>query len=96
VLTHVWKEESGPESRAEESCSEKGGSEESGFVKVYHVSKRASDGKWTIKFAGGQKSIKLYDTKEAAMADADKMAKNQGGIVLAHASKGAHAGKIRK
>lgn len=65
-------------------------------TKVYHVAKRASDGKWTIKFAGGQKSIKLYDTKEAAMADAEKMANNQGGIVLAHASKGAHAGKIRK
>ena len=25
-------------------------------TKVYHVNKRASDGKWTVKFAGGEKS----------------------------------------
>ena len=37
-------------------------------TKVYHISKRASDGKWAIKFAGGEKAIKLFDTKQEAMA----------------------------
>ena len=62
--------------------------------KVYHVNKRAEDGKWTIKFAGGEKVIKLFDTKEEAMAYAKKVAGNQEGTVLVHASKGAN--KIQK
>ena len=64
--------------------------------KVYHVSKRAEDGKWAVKFAGGEKVIKLFDTKAEALAYTDKMAENQGGTVLFHASKGAKAGKISK
>ncbi|MCR5349310.1 MAG: DUF2188 domain-containing protein [Bacilli bacterium] len=64
--------------------------------KVYHVSKRAEDGKWVIKFAGGEKVIKTFPTKEAALAYADQLAANQGGTVLFHASKGAKAGKIQK
>ena len=64
--------------------------------KVYHVSKRAEDGKWVIKFAGGSKVIKTFATKDEALAYADELAKNQGGTVLFHASKGAKAGKIQK
>ena len=30
--------------------------------RVYHVSKR-SDGKWAVKFAGGEKAIKLFKTQ---------------------------------
>lgn len=64
--------------------------------KVYHVNKRAEDSKWTIKFAGGDKVIKLFNTKEEAMAYAKQLADNQGGTVLVHASKGANKGKIQK
>ena len=64
--------------------------------KVYHVSKRAEDGKWVIKFAGGEKVIKTFGTKDEALAYADQLAQNQGGTVLFHASKGAKAGKIQK
>ena len=64
--------------------------------KVYHVSKRAEDDKWVVKFAGGEKVIKLFDTKVEALAYADQLAANQGGTVLFHASKGAKAGKIQK
>ncbi len=64
--------------------------------KVYHVSKRAEDGKWAIKFAGGEKAIKLFNTKEEALKYADQLAENQDGTVLFHASKGAKAGKIQK
>lgn len=64
--------------------------------KVYHVSKRAEDGKWVIKFAGGEKVIKLFNTKEEALKYADQLAANQEGTVQFHASKGKNKGKIQK
>jgi len=67
-----------------------------GPKKVYHVSKRAEDGKWVVKFAGGEKVIKTFATKAEALAYADQLAENQNGSVSFHASKGAHAGKIQK
>ena len=65
-------------------------------TKVYHVSKRAEDGKWVIKFAGGEKVIKTFDTRREAVDYADVLAYNQDGVVLTHASKGAKQGKINK
>ena len=62
----------------------------------YHVSKRAEDGKWTVKFAGGEKVIKLFNTQKEAMEYTKKMAENQGGAVLLHNSKGANKGRIKK
>ena len=62
----------------------------------YHVNKRKEDGKWTVKFAGGEKVIKLFDTQKEALEYTKKMAANQGGTVLVHASKGAQKGKIKK
>ena len=61
----------------------------------YHVVKRA-DGKWEVKFAGGEKAIKLFATQKEAVEYTKKMAENQGGSVLVHASKGAQKGKIKK
>jgi hypothetical protein len=65
-------------------------------IKVYHLNKRADDNKWTIKFNGGSKVIKLFNTKEEAVVYANNLAKNQGGTVLVHASKGEKKGKIIK
>ena len=62
----------------------------------YHVAKRAEDGKWQVKYAGGEKAIKLFDTQKEALEYTKKMAANQGGSVLVHASKGAQKGKIKK
>jgi oligopeptide transport system ATP-binding protein len=62
--------------------------------RVYHVAKR-EDGMWQIKYAGGEKAIKLFKTKAEAEEAAKVMAENQGGVVLSHASKGAHKGKIQ-
>ena len=62
----------------------------------YHVNKRKEDGKWTVKYAGGDKVIKLFDTQKEALEYTKKMAANQGGTVLVHASKGAQKGKIKK
>ncbi|MBO4541401.1 MAG: DUF2188 domain-containing protein [Bacilli bacterium] len=64
--------------------------------KVYHIAKRASDGLWTIKFAGGEKVIKTFKTQKEALAYADTLEKNQGATTMVHASKGAKQGKISK
>ena len=61
----------------------------------YHVVKRA-DGKWEVKFAGGEKAIKLFATQKEAIEYTKKMADNQGGVMLVHNSKGASKGKIKK
>ena len=61
----------------------------------YHVVKRA-DGKWEVKYAGGEKAIKLFNTQAEATAYTKQMAKNQGGVMLVHNSKGASKGRIKK
>lgn len=63
--------------------------------RTYHLVKRA-DGKWEVKYAGGQKAIKLFDTQKEALDYSKKMAKNQDGKVLVHNSKGANKGRIKK
>ena len=64
-------------------------------TRVYHVVKRKEDGKWAVKYAGGEKAIKLFNTKVEAEAYTKKMAENQGGVMLTHASKGKSKGKIQ-
>jgi len=64
-------------------------------TRVYHVVKR-EDGKWEVKFAGGDKAIKLFKTQAEAVAYTKEMAKNQDGKMLVHNSKGANKGKIKK
>ena len=63
--------------------------------RTYHLVKR-SDGMWEVKFAGGQKAIKLFKTQKEALAYSEKMAENQGGSVLVHNSKGSNKGRIQK
>lgn len=96
VKKKVAAKKAAPKKEAPKKVAKKAPAKKAGPVKVYHVSKRASDGKWSIKFTGGEKSIKLYNTKEEALAAAKILAENQGGTILTHASKGAHAGKIVK
>ena len=64
-------------------------------TRTYHLVKR-SDGKWEVKFAGGQKAIKLFNTQKEAVEYSKQMAKNQGGSMLVHNSKGANKGRIKK
>ena len=63
--------------------------------RIYHLSKR-EDGKWQVKFAGGEKAIKLFDTQKEALDYTKKMAKNQDGSVLVHNSRGENKGRIQK
>ena len=62
--------------------------------RVYHISKRP-DGKWAVKFAGGEKAIKLFNTQAEAKEYTKKMAENQDGVVLVHNSKGKNKGRIQ-
>ena len=63
--------------------------------RTYHLVKRP-DGKWEVKYAGGQKAIKLFNTQKEALEYSKKMAENQDGKVLVHNSKGANKGRIQK
>ena len=65
-------------------------------AKVYHVSKRASDNKWQVFIQGSDKVIKTFATKAEGEAYAKEKASNTGRAILAHNSKGANKGKIKK
>lgn len=62
--------------------------------RTYHVVKR-EDGKWEVKFAGGEKAIKLFDTQKEAVEYSKVMAERQDGSVLVHNSKGKNKGRIK-
>ena len=64
-------------------------------TRVYHVSKREGDGMWAVKFAGGEKAIKLFKTQVEAVEYSKQMAENQGGKMLVHNSKGQNKGRIK-
>jgi len=61
----------------------------------YHLSKR-EDGKWQLFITGSDKVIKTFATKAEGEAYAREKAANTGRAVLAHNSKGANKGKIKK
>ena len=63
-------------------------------TRVYHVVKR-SDGKWEVKFAGGEKAIKLFDRQDEAIVYSRQMSKNQKGAMLVHNSRGKNKGRIK-
>ena len=63
-------------------------------TRVYHVSKR-EDGKWQVKYRGGEKAIKLFKTQKEALDYTKQMAENQGGSMLVHNSKGKNKGRIK-
>lgn len=64
---------------------------EKSSARNYHVAKRP-DGKWQVKFAGGEKAIKLFSTQAEAIAYAKKLAENQDGSISIHKKDG----KLRK
>ena len=59
--------------------------------RVYHISKR-KDGKWQVKFANGQRAIKLFPTQAEAIVFAKKLAKSQDGSIRIHSV----SGRLRK
>jgi len=71
------------------------GNKASNNGKTYHISKRKEDNMWQVKYAGGERVIKLFKTQAEALEYTKKMAANQNRAVVVHASKGASKGKIR-
>ena len=63
---------------------------------TYLIQKRKSDGKWEVKVTGGERAIKLFDTKAEAVEFTKGRAERNDRAVLARASKGAHSGKFQK
>ena len=63
---------------------------------VYHLKKREEDGMWEVLRRGGVKAIKLFRTKAEAEEFCKKMAENQDGTLLVHASKCKNKGKFIK
>ena len=59
---------------------------------IYHVTKRKSDGKWQVKYRGGERAIKLFNTQAEAIEFAKKLAEKRGGSVTVHKT----TGQIRK
>jgi len=90
----VVKKTSAKKAPAKKTPAKKPAHEEVSY-RTYHLVKR-EDGKWEVKFAKGQKAIKLFDTQAEALEYSKKMAKNQDGSVLIHASKGKNKGRIQK
>lgn len=64
-------------------------------TRVYHVAKR-EDGMWQVKFAGGEKAIKLFKTQKEAVEYSKQMSINQKGKMLVHNSKGKNKGRIKE
>lgn len=64
-------------------------------TRVYHVAKR-EDGMWQVKYAGGEKAIKLFKTQKEAVEYSKEMSKNQKGKMLVHNSKGKNKGRIKE
>lgn len=60
--------------------------------KTYHISKRKEDNMWQVKFANGERALKLFKTQAEAIAFAKEKAKNQDGNISIHKVDG----KIRK
>ena len=85
------KEEKKPAAKAPAKKEEKPAAKDISN-KTYHISKRKEDGKWQVKFASGQKAIKLFDTQAEAIDYAKKLADNQDGSISIHKLDG----KIRK
>ena len=56
--------------------------------KVYHITKRLSDGKWQIKFNKGKKAIKLFETQLQAIEYAKALAVNQDASIMIHKEDG--------
>ena len=77
--------------KTQQTAAELSAEEKKEAARNYHIAKRP-DGKWQVKFAGGEKAIKLFSTQAEAIEYAKKLAKNQEGSISIHKKDG----KLRK
>lgn len=76
------------EVQAEEPAETLSAAPRAPMPKVYHITKRTSDGKWQIKFNRGKKAIKLFDTQMQAIEYAKALAQNQEASIMIHKEDG--------
>lgn len=74
------------QNKKDSSTNEKSSENESS--KVYHITKRATDGKWQVKFTHGEKAIKLFDTQQEAIDYTKTLSNNQDRGFVVHKKKG--------
>lgn len=88
------KEEAAEQSAEEEKPVEekKSTSKSSAPKRIYHISERKELNKWQIKFAGGTKALKMFNTQAEAIAYAKELIAKNGGSYRVHS----RAGKMRK
>jgi hypothetical protein len=57
-------------------------------AQVYHVKRRASDGKWEVKLSKGEVAIKLFNTQKEAIEEAKRLSESTGRGMVVHGLKG--------
>lgn len=61
-------------------------------ARIYHISERKELNKWQIKFAGGERALKFFNTQTEAIAYAKELIAKNGGSYRVHS----RSGKLRK
>ena len=61
-------------------------------ARIYHISERKELNKWQIKFAGGERALKFFNTQAEAIAYAKELIAKNGGSYRVHS----RSGKLRK
>ena len=89
----IKEEEMVEEVKEEKPVEEKKSASKSSTPKrIYHISERKELNKWQIKFAGGTKALKMFNTQAEAIAYAKELIAKNGGSYRVHS----RAGKMRK
>ncbi len=63
-------------------------------MRVFHVTKRAEDSKWTVKEEKTDDVLHLFDTREEATRYCEQFAEEKDALIKYHASKGKNKGRI--
>ena len=63
-------------------------------MRVFHVTKRAEDGKWTVKEEKTDDVLHLFDTRAEATLYCEQFAEEKDALLKYHASKGKNKGRI--
>ncbi len=63
-------------------------------MRVFHVTKRAEDGKWTVKEEKTDDVLHTFDTRDEATMYCEQFAEEKDALIKYHASKGKNKGRI--
>ena len=63
-------------------------------MRVFHVTKRAEDGKWTVKEEKTDDVLHTFDTRDEATVYCEQFAEEKDALIKYHASKGKNKGRI--